>query len=192
MQLHISDMRKWPLCHSWIVLTFQTTEYKVLVGSSDLLSYGTCRLLDTFPSSRYMLLLACSDTPERTYTEKRGLAKVIPTVSLPTFICSCHTLCYAPGKHQEMSIWTAALRRPACVREAAGRAPGLGAEPGLRCLRGRKPRRLGHWRRQLGHKQTRGTPMNSLQTFSIFTLMARANLHVYLKNTPMDLCIKDR
>ena len=31
-----------------------------------------------------------------------------------------------------MSIWTAALRRPACVREAAGRAPGLGAEPGLR------------------------------------------------------------
>lgn len=33
--------------------------------------------------------------------------------------------------------------------------------------------------------------MNSLQTFSLFTFMARSDLHVYLKNTVIYLCIKE-
>lgn len=124
-------MRKWPLCHSWIVLTFQTTEYKVLVGSSDLLSYGTCRLLDTFPSSRYMLLLACSDTPERTYTEKRGLAMSFrQLVSRHSFARVTHSVT-PPGNTRKWAfeplhcvVQPASGRRPAAP---PGWAPSLGS-----------------------------------------------------------------
>lgn len=145
MQVHISDVRKCPLCHSWIALTFQTTGYRVLVGSSMIYYHTTCKLLDTLPSGRYMLLLACSDTPERTHEATRASLSSLPV--------SQHPL--RSRETPEVSIWTAAPRRPAWVREAAGRAlraAGLGAEPGLRCLPGRTPRRLGHWRRQPGSK----------------------------------------
>lgn len=177
MQVHISDVRKCPLCHSWIALTFQTTGYRVLVGSSMIYYHTTCKLLDTLPSGRYMLLLACSDTPERTHEATRASLSSLP---------QSPNIHYVPGKHQKWAfeprhrvVQPESGRRPAAPSAPPGWEPSLGS--GV-CRAGR-PAVSATEDGSLGQKQTRGTPMNSLQTFFIFTLMARANLHIYLKNT---------
>jgi hypothetical protein len=70
------------------VVTFQITEYKVLMGSKDdLLSYCTCKLLFIdFLVASYWLLLAWSNSLRNPHKITLPSLRTVSTISLPTFI----------------------------------------------------------------------------------------------------------